>query len=519
MPDTWAAGAHPAVMETEEVQPLASFAQVHDPRLRLLELQAQLGQDGSERRKSALGLRLCPAHHHEIIRVAHQHAAPARPPDPVEPVQVDVAQKRRDNTALRSAGHATPDRALLHHPRAQQRAQQLEQPAVTDPLLDRRHQPIMRNRLKTRGDIRLHHPTPAPPGLIDQDLEGIVRRALWAKPKRALDKVGLEDRLDHRLHGRLHDAVTDSRDRERSKLLAPGLRDEDTARGKRTPAPVPEVHDQFVEQPVDAVPLDVGESGPVDAGRAAIGAHRLPRPLQDVPAMDFVVERVEPSFGVGLGRPVERPLQFSDSVLRGGPSHLRHSPALPCTRRTNEAAALPITPGSVVPRAQAVLRPPPTPTRHATHFPGSPVIGRVAPTATFRRPPGRGGPPQFPPPPSERSTPHTPGGSSGPHSRLFTPSMAFALTSRARLLLFRQKAGTNDAAGFASCCRPLSCSPRRALDAGLRPGPFPDRAASLLPGLLAATRTGLTPAGDDELALDQVTPSTTSNAGRTKKRT
>ena len=41
--------------------------------------------------------------------------------------------------------------------------------------------------------------------------------------------------------------------------------------------------------------------------------------------------------------------------------------------------------------------------------------------------------------------------------------------------------------------------PYRALDAGLRPGPFPDRAASLLPGLLAATRTGLPPAGDDEL--------------------
>src|SRR5215210_2803310 len=43
----------------------------------------------------------------------------------------------------------------------------------------------------------------------------------------------------------------------------------------------------------------------------------------------------------------------------------------------------------------------------------------------------------------------------------------------------------------------------RAFDAGLRPGPFPGRAASLLPGLLAATRTGLTPAGDDELMLDQ----------------
>jgi hypothetical protein len=38
-----------------------------------------------------------------------------------------------------------------------------------------------------------------------------------------------------------------------------------------------------------------------------------------------------------------------------------------------------------------------------------------------------------------------------------------------------------------------------ALDAGLRPRPFPDEAASLLPGHLAATRTGLSPASDDEL--------------------
>ena len=46
--------------------------------------------------------------------------------------------------------------------------------------------------------------------------------------------------------------------------------------------------------------------------------------------------------------------------------------------------------------------------------------------------------------------------------------------------------------------------PNGAFDAGLRPGPFPDQAASLLPGLLAATRTGLTPVGDNELMSDQV---------------
>src|SRR6476661_1913193 len=58
---------------------------------------------------------------------------------------------------------------------------------------------------------------------------------------------------------------------------------------------------------------------------------------------------------------------------------------------------------------------------------------------------------------------------------------------------------SNDAAGFASATDRMIASPRGAFDAGLRPDPFPDQAASLLPGLLAATRTGLTPASDDEL--------------------
>ena len=55
--------------------------------------------------------------------------------------------------------------------------------------------------------------------------------------------------------------------------------------------------------------------------------------------------------------------------------------------------------------------------------------------------------------------------------------------------------------GF-SCRCPLGCKPRASgmLDAGLRHRPFPDDTASLLPGPLTATRTGLTPASDDELA-------------------
>ncbi len=58
---------------------------------------------------------------------------------------------------------------------------------------------------------------------------------------------------------------------------------------------------------------------------------------------------------------------------------------------------------------------------------------------------------------------------------------------------------SNDAAGFAFATDRMIASPKRAFDVGLRPSPFPDQAANLLPGLLAATRTGLTPASDDEL--------------------
>jgi hypothetical protein len=65
---------------------------------------------------------------------------------------------------------------------------------------------------------------------------------------------------------------------------------------------------QLVEELDDAVPLDVGNGLSVDAGRAPIGAHQPPRPLQDVSAVDLVIERVEPTSRVGLGRLVERSL-------------------------------------------------------------------------------------------------------------------------------------------------------------------------------------------------------------------
>jgi hypothetical protein len=131
-----------------------------------------------------------------------------------------------------------------------------------------------------------------------------VRRTPRAKPERARLKVGFEDRLNDDLDGRLHDAVAYRGNRQRPQLVAARLGDKHPPRRQRAIAAVSQVRLELAEQAADAVALDLLDGLPVDAGRAAIAAHLAPRPLQDVPAEDLVMKRVETSPGIGLGRPV-----------------------------------------------------------------------------------------------------------------------------------------------------------------------------------------------------------------------
>jgi hypothetical protein len=76
---------------------------------------------------------------------------------------------------LRGAGDRPADHPVLHYASAQHGAQQLQDALVADAFGDRLHQPRMRNRLETVGDFGLNHPTPPPPGLVDEDLQRVVR--------------------------------------------------------------------------------------------------------------------------------------------------------------------------------------------------------------------------------------------------------------------------------------------------------------------------------------------------------
>ena len=219
---------------------------------------------------------------------------------------------------------------------------------------------------------------------FDEHLQRVVRRALRAKPERARQKVGLKDRLEHDLHRSLHDSVTDRGNRQRPPLLGPRLRDEHPPGRDRTAPIAPAVRCQLVEQPGHPVLLDLGQGGLVDARRAVVAAHLRPTPATGrpcdgpCPAARGTVVRDRP-WPPGTARAARHGPRSSDARPRsGGTSQIRHSPghSLPDTARGRSSGPS-LTGGCVVRPARPVLRPPPTPSRHADPLPGStPVIGQ-----------------------------------------------------------------------------------------------------------------------------------------------
>ena len=301
-----------------------------------------------------------------------------------EPAPSSHLRWRSQRATLRGPGDWPPDLPVFHHPGAQHHAQELQDSLVADAFLHRLHQLLMRDRRETTGDVRLGHPPAAPPALINEYLQGIVRRPLRAEPETARQEVRLKDRLEHNLRCGLHDPVADRGNRQRPLLRRARLRDHHPP-GRQRPVPLlPQFAGQLIEQPGNPVLLDLRQGDLVNARRAIVTAHRSPRPLQDVPAADLVIQRVESPSGIGLGRPVQRMLQGTDRIqtsrpLSGGTSR-NGTHRAPPDRHCASTKQRPFPHRRLCcPAAQSVLRPPPTPTRPAIHFPGSPVIGRHAP--------------------------------------------------------------------------------------------------------------------------------------------
>src|SRR5262249_5779530 len=129
--------------------------------------------------------------------------------------------------------------------------------------------------------------------------------------------------------------------------------------------------------------------------------HRDPRTPQDIPAQDLVHQRVEPSSGIGLGRPVQRVLQGTHLVQRrtsavGGTSRIGTHRAPPSTPPPIHQPVAPPSPPVMCSGGTDPCHGLARPASGWLPLPGSPrVIGRRAPTV-FPQPAGPGRAPPFP---------------------------------------------------------------------------------------------------------------------------
>ena len=86
----------------------------------------------------------------------------------------------------------------------------------------------MRNRVEVPFEVRVIHRLIPGLEMAAYLCQGLVRRAPRAKPVGAVQEVGFEDRFEDQQGGRLHNAVADGRDAQRSQLPV-GLGYVDTA--------------------------------------------------------------------------------------------------------------------------------------------------------------------------------------------------------------------------------------------------------------------------------------------------
>ncbi len=146
-----------AQMTPEEIEALATAREIDQPRLLRLQLEPETREHGAHPLPGFLDRRFRGTHHHKIVSVADQRAQVRTPvlPQPVEDMQVDVGQQRRDHPALRGARRRASPPALLHHTRGEPLPQQLQHPPIRDSQTYQLEQLRLIDAVKVGADIRV----------------------------------------------------------------------------------------------------------------------------------------------------------------------------------------------------------------------------------------------------------------------------------------------------------------------------------------------------------------------------
>lgn len=305
----------------------ALLSGIHDAGLGVVQGESQSFHDVTHDEHRLL--RPSPAQYDTVIGVPYQpglqlplELAPL--PYPVQDVQVQVGQERRDHAALwGSLGVSLPaapvsspsllvlfpDRSLEPHP------DEVQDAPIRDALGEHSQEFRMGNGVEVLRDIGVNDGG-VPAQRVRCIIHGIVGRPFGSEPVGGVAEVCFKDRLDDQLHGHLGDSVPDGRDAQ-GAFGAVSLGNPDPFDRAWCIGLAPQCFLELRHKSGRAfLILDGFEGDAIDPGAAFVGPDQILGMTEDVCPIDLVVEGVEAVGRLLLGLTVELPLERPD-VFRG----------------------------------------------------------------------------------------------------------------------------------------------------------------------------------------------------------
>ena len=203
-------------------------------------------------------------------------AQPASLQFPIQRIQVEIRQQRRQRPALRRALLASNHHPRRHHPGPQIPSDQPQHSLVPNHFRDPLHQNVMVDVVEELRDINIHHPVLARADVSLRRSYGVVRAAPRTKTVARLAEPRIENRLQHLQQCLLYHPI---HHRRYTELTRPPvrLRDVHPPYRARRPSPGHEFrpHLRAVALPMN---FEFVDGHPIDPRRAPVAFDRRPRP-------------------------------------------------------------------------------------------------------------------------------------------------------------------------------------------------------------------------------------------------
>src|ERR1019366_7495759 len=130
-------------------------------------------------------------------------------------MKIDVRQKRRSTSALGRPFLRPYSFPILQHAGPQPFLDEPHDASVCNPMLDKLHQPFVRNPIEKALDVQIEHPVHflrQQPRV--QSIQRLMLASPWSEPIRKSEKVGFVDGIRHLDRRTLDDFVFQRRNSE-----------------------------------------------------------------------------------------------------------------------------------------------------------------------------------------------------------------------------------------------------------------------------------------------------------------